>query len=214
MSGQERLITGIEELDKKRVRIFMNGEFTFVLYKGELKRYKLEEGKEIGAAEYEEIVGGILPKRAKLRSMNLLKARAYTERQLRDKLHQGEYPDDIIEEAVSYVKSFGYIDDRQYARDFAVYHMENRSRRRIEQDLSAKGIARDIIREVMEELAENGEQPDETAMAKELLRKKNYDPEMATNKEKQKLSAYLYRKGFQMDTIKRVGCKIKCDKGN
>ncbi len=204
MNGQERLITKIEELDKKRVRIFMDGEFAFVLYKGELRRYKLKEGQVIGIGEYEEITGEILPKRAKLRSMNLLKARAYTERQLRDKLHQGEYPEDIIEEAVLYVKSFGYIDDRQYAQDFISYHMENRSRRRMEQDLAAKGISRDIIREVMEDMAENGEQPDETAMAKELLRKKNYNPEMATNKEKQKLSAFLYRKGFQMDTIRSV----------
>ena len=45
---------------------------------------------------------------------------------------------------------------------------------------------------------------DEYAMAKELLRKKNYDPEIATNKEKQKMSAFLYRKGFNMDTIRRA----------
>lgn len=204
MNGQEKLITRIEELDKKRVRIFIDGEFAFVLYKGELRRYQLEEGKEIETAEYKEIIGEVLPKRAKLRSMNLLKTRAYTERQLRDKLHQGEYPEDIIEEAVLYVKSFGYINDRQYAQDFAVYHMENKSRRRIEQDLAAKGISRELIREVMEELAENGEQPDETAMAKELLRKKNFNPQIATNKEKQKLSAFLYRKGFQTDTIRSV----------
>lgn len=204
MNGQEKLITRIEELDKKRVRIFIDGEFAFVLYKGELRRYQLEEGKEIETAEYKEIIGEVLPKRAKLRSMNLLKTRAYTECQLRDKLHQGEYPEDIIEEAVLYVKSFGYINDRQYAQDFAVYHMENKSRRRIEQDLAAKGISRELIREVMEELAENGEQPDETAMAKELLRKKNFNPQIATNKEKQKLSAFLYRKGFQTDTIRSV----------
>ena len=38
----------------------------------------------------------------------------YTERQLRDKLRQGEYPQDVIEEAVAYVKSYGYVDDRKY----------------------------------------------------------------------------------------------------
>ena len=136
--------------------------------------------------------------------MNLLKIRAYTERQLREKLQRGEYPEDSIEEAVAYVKSFGYIDDRQYAQDFIAYHMADRSGRRMEQELMAKGIRRDIIQQAMENLAEEGETPDEISVAEKILRKKNYDPETATIKEKQKLSAFLYRKGFQMDTIRSV----------
>ncbi len=198
------LVTKIEELDKKRARIFLDMEFAFVLYKGELRKYGLKEGEEIGNEEYSWIVGELLPKRAKLRSMNLLKIRAYTERQLREKLQRGEYPEDSIEEAVAYVKSFGYIDDRQYAQDFIAYHMADRSGRRMEQELMAKGIRRDIIQQAMENLAEEGETPDEISVAEKILRKKNYDPETATIKEKQKLSAFLYRKGFQMDTIRSV----------
>ena len=137
-------VTKIEELDKKRARIFLDMEFAFVLYKAELRKYQLKEGEEIGAEEYSRIVGEILPKRAKLRSMNLLKAKAYTERQLREKLQRGEYPEEIIEEAIAYVKSFGYIDDRQYAQDFIAYHMAERSGRRMEQELMAKGIRRDM----------------------------------------------------------------------
>lgn len=198
------LVTKIEELDKKRVRIFIDGEFAFVLYKGELYLYGVKEGQEIDAAKYTEIVREVLPKRAKLRSMNLLKARAYTERQLRDKLQQGGYSEEIIQEAIAYVKSFGYIDDRRYAQDFISYHMENKSRKRMKKDLMAKGIRREIIQEVMECMEDEGEVPDEIAMIKELLRKKNYDSQTATNKEKQKLSAFLYRKGFQPDTIRSV----------
>jgi regulatory protein len=40
--------------------------------------------------------------------------------------------------------------------------------------------------------------------AKKILVKKNYDPETTTNKEKQKISAFLYRKGFDMDIIRNV----------
>ena len=31
-----QIITAIEELDKKRCKIYLDGEFAFVLYKGEL----------------------------------------------------------------------------------------------------------------------------------------------------------------------------------
>ena len=100
-------VTGIEEINHKKVRIFIDNEFAFVLYKGELRLYQIKEGKEIGNEEYLEITEKLLPRRAKLRSMNLLKARAYTEKQLHDKLLQGEYPVETIHEAIEYVKSYG-----------------------------------------------------------------------------------------------------------
>lgn len=79
-------VTRIEGITSKKARIFIDNEFAFVLYKGELRLYKIREGEEIGKDEYREITEKLLPKRAKLRSMNLLKSKAYTERQLRDKL--------------------------------------------------------------------------------------------------------------------------------
>ncbi len=197
-------VTGIEEINNKKIRVFIDNEFAFVLYKGELRLYGIREGEEIGEEEYLEITGKILPKRAKLRSMNLLKSRAYTEKQLRDKLVQGEYGENIIEEAIAYVRSYGYIDDRKYAEDFISCHMADRSRKKIEMDLYRRGIDRKITEEIMEQMEEEGEGPDEFLSAPKLLKKKNFDPNTAGNKEKQKMSAFLYRKGFNMDIIRRV----------
>lgn len=197
-------VTKIEEMDKRRVRVFIDQEFAFVLYKGELRLYQVKEGQEIDEKAYRGIMEEVLPKRAKLRSMNLLKTKTYTEKQMRDKLKKGEYPESIITEAVEYVKSYGYIDDRKYARDFLEYNMENKSRKRMEQDLYSKGIDKNIIRETVDAVFENGNVPDEIAMAEKILRKKNYDSNVATSKEKQKIAAFLYRKGFQMETIRSV----------
>ena len=79
-------VTEIEELSKARSRVFIDNEFAFVLYKGELRSYHMVVGKEIDQKDYEDIVGKVLPKRAKLRAMNLLKNREYTVKQLHDKL--------------------------------------------------------------------------------------------------------------------------------
>ncbi len=50
--------------------------------------------------------------------MHLLNDMWRTEAQLREKLTRNEYPADIVEAAISYVKSFGYINDYEYARSF------------------------------------------------------------------------------------------------
>ena len=41
------IVTDIVELDKKRSKIFIDGEFSFVLYKGELRDYSIREGHEL-----------------------------------------------------------------------------------------------------------------------------------------------------------------------
>lgn len=200
---EENIVTGITALAKGRCKIEIDGQPAFVLYKGELHRYGLREGGRISGEDLEEILSEILPKRAKLRSMNLLKSREYTEHQIREKLRQGFYPESVIDEALEYIKSFHYIDDRRYAKDYIVYHSESRSRGRIEQDLYRKGIGRDLIRAVYEEDLEE-ELPDETALMEKLLKKKNYDRDNADYQEKQKMGAFLYRKGFSLDKIEKI----------
>lgn len=198
------IITEITELDKKRCKVFIDGEYAFVLYKGEIRDYSLKSGAEISESIYDEIMSAVLPKRAKLRAMNLLQKKDYTEKQLRDKLLEGMYPAEIIDDAINYVKSFKYIDDDRYARDYITYHMENRSRSRITQDLLGKGLSKEVISGAMEEIYAEDEGDVEINQIRALLAKKHYDPENCDYKDKQKIMAFLLRKGYSMSLIRKV----------
>ena len=198
------MITEVAAVTKSRYRVVLDGEIAFILYKGELHRFHIKQGEELEEDVRQSIFHEILPKRAKLRCMNLLKTRDYTRKQLEDKLKQGGYPADIIEEAVAYVESYGYINDENYARSFIEYHMQTKSRKRMENDLSQKGVSKELIRKVFDELKEDGLEIDETAMIKELLLKKNFHFQESTYEERQKMCAFLYRKGFHADTISKV----------
>ena len=133
--------------------------------------------------------------------MNLLQSRDYTESGLREKLRSGDYPEDCIEEALAYVKSYGYVDDRRYAEDFISYNLDRKSRTRMEQDLLRKGISKDMICAAFEALEEQWTRQDEGAMIRSLLEKKKYDPKTATRQEKQRMYAFLYRRGFHCEAI-------------
>ena len=134
------LVTQVTELSKSRSKVYIDQEFAFVLYKGELRLYHIKEGQQLSEEDYRTIMQEVLPKRAKLRAMNLLQGREYTTAQLRTKLQQGFYPAEIIEQAIAYVAGFHYIDDLRYAVDYITYHEDSRSKRRIEQDLQGKGF--------------------------------------------------------------------------
>jgi regulatory protein len=205
--GEGMQITDIVELDKKRSKVFIDGEFAFVLYKGELRDYKIKVGNEISQSAYDEITRVVLSKRAKLRAMNLLQKKDYTEKQLRDKLTEGLYSQELMDEAIDYVKSFKYLDDERFARDYITYHMTMRSRNRIVQDLVQKGIDKDLLMPILDEIyeeagSESGEDV-ELEQIQKLLIKKHYDKGM-DYKDKQKIMAFLMRRGYSMDKIRRA----------
>lgn len=174
---------------------------SFVLYKGEVRKLALKEGEELPAEVYEEIRSEILIKRARKRAMFLLEKMDRTESQLRDKLRQGFYAEDIIEDAISYVKGYHYIDDTRYARNYVRYQKERKSKRQIKADLLQKGVDRDVIDSAMES---EYEAESEQELILKWIEKRHYSMENSDRKEKQKMYQFLMRKGFRSEDILRV----------
>ncbi len=202
--GIKMIITLLAEYTASKVKVYIDDAFAFVLYKGELRRYGLREQMPINDKTYQEILREVLPKRARLRCMNLLKSRDYTRAQLRLKLKQGFYPEETIEEALDYVASFGYVDDFRYAGEFIRCSHSHKSRRRIENDLLNKGISADIIAKAWTEWEDDGNEQDEEEQIRKLLQKRKYDAEEADAKEKQRTYAFLARRGFDADKIRKA----------
>ena len=194
-------VSKIEPLSKSRYKVFIEGQFAFTLYKGELSRYHIAEDNRIDEEVY-DILRKLVIKRAKLRAMHLLSDMGRTESQLRTKLKQGGYPDEAVEEAIRYVKSFGYINDAEYVRSFIDSRKEKKSKKEIFAALKQKGVDSDIIEQVFEEM-DYGEEDSRQAI-EALMRKRNYNPDSADLKEKQKLMGYLMRKGFRYEEVNSV----------
>ena len=193
------LIQEIIELEKgKQKLIFEDGE-SMQLYRKESNAYGLQEGMGISEALYDELLYEVVGKRAKKRAMHLLERQERTEYQLREKLRQNEYPQEAIEGAIIYVKKYHYLDDMRYACTFVRCQCEKRSKRRIEQDLMKRGIAKEIIQEALE--LEGHE--DETESIGRLLVKKGYHSEME-REEAYKIYQFLLRKGYRAEDICRA----------
>ncbi len=197
-------VTRVEAISKSRSRVFLDEQFAFVLYKGELRKYQMEEGHEVSDEIVEELQTQVLPRRAKLRAMNLLKNKQYTEKQLMDKLVLGGCKEELARAAVEYVKSYHYVDDRRYACEYIACRVGKHSLKEIEQKLMQKGIDRELFRAALKELEENGMVSDEETAVRHLLEKKHCTGRVLAQKEKQKIYAYFYRKGFSVELVRRV----------
>ena len=194
-------VTGIEPCTKTKFKIYIEGKFAFVLYKGELSRYGLRKSGEISEETVQKIRMEVILKRAKLRAMHLLEDMDRTEASLREKLRQGLYPQDMIDMAIEYVKSFGYLNDARYAENFIRSRQNSKSRKEIQAALLQKGVSSELIGQAMELCYEDG---DEEAAIRSILRKKKFDPCTSEEREKQRIYAYLARKGFRYETVRQV----------
>ena len=189
-------ITDLKKTDAKRVEICLNGEIFLWLYQGEARSLSLTKGMILSEEQYENLLHGVIGKRAIKRAVHLIERQERTERQLREKLSLSEYPED----AVSYVKKRRYLDDERYTRTFIRFHQTERSKMRLKSDLIKRGVSKDVIERCIEEEFSS----DEKAQIRALLEKKGFSQSEADRNESRKMYQFLMRRGFRSSDILAV----------
>lgn len=192
------LVTKLEKINTKKTKVFLDEEYAFLLYPQDLRKYKLEEGIEISGELYDTIMEETVVRRAKKKAMDILKRSDKTEKELSFKLLQAEYPKEAVEKAIEYVKGYGYMNDERYLANYVYYKKHSKSIRVIELELQKKGLSKEQIRRQLEKEEVN----DEEAIQKAIRRKIGTKTELSYE-EMQKIAAYLYRKGFREEDIKK-----------
>ena len=140
-------------------------------------------------------------KQAKLKALRLLSDMDRTEEQLRMKLKQKGYSEDVVEQAVQYVKSFGYINDAEYAKRFVQSRQAVKSRYEIYMELCQRGVDREFVEQAMEVCYESYS---EEETIRNLMAKKHVSLEDCSEAEKMKIYGYFRRKGFKNEDIRQV----------
>lgn len=191
------IVTAIRSVTKQKFQVEIDGQLAFVLYKGELSRYKIKEEEELPLEVYDEILNTVLAKRAKLYAMHLLQKMDRTERELEMKLEKAAYPGEVIRIAVDYVKSYGYVDDRKYARNYIACHKDGKGRNRLRAELYQKGVSKEIMESVLEE----SDFSDSAEQIRGLIQKKKKEPGPFSEKEFRRLYGFLVRRGYETGAI-------------
>ncbi len=195
------IVTRTETVTSAKYRVEVDGEFAFVLYKKELDRFGIRENEELSEETYHRIKKEVVLKRAKLRAMHLLGDMDRTRAGLREKLRQNMYPEDVIDEVIAYVDSFGYLNDDRYAENFVLSHKAQKSRKELFALLNAKGISPEQAGRAMETCY--GEDEEKETICR-ILQRKKIDTQESSEQEMQKIYGYLARKGFRYETIRQV----------
>ena len=152
-------------------------------------------------------------KNARRKAMLLLEHMDRTEKGLSDRLRQAGFSAEATEDAMNYVRSYGYLNDYRYAMNYISFRMGTKSRQKILQELSGKGIDRETALAAWEEAAEI-EEPDELAILRTTVEKKCQPGTALDEKGMRRLQGFLLRRGFSYGDISHVleDMNITCER--
>ncbi len=137
---------------------------------------------------------------ARAKALALLSDMDRTEKGLTDRLIRAGFSREAAENALAYVKSFGYVDDERYALRFIELARGGKSRTRIRYDLISRGIRPE---EADRALERSGEW-DERDLIRRLARKKLAKYPADDSRAREKTAASLARAGFRIPDIAEV----------
>lgn len=192
------LITEIKPQKGHLVGLYSDGELIVSIDSDIAAEKSLKAMRDYPVEALQELLTESQCRRAKSKALYLLNFRDYSRRDMAARLKKdGEFDDSSIEAAVDYLTGIGAIDDSRYAENM-IRHLINQKhygRRRIMQELAAKGIDHETAEDALEQ-----SDIDEQAAILDLLEGK-FSRDLGDDKGIRRTVATLQRYGYEMSDI-------------
>jgi len=182
---------------RKRVNMFLDGKFAFSLEAEVAVKERLQVGQELSASRIETLAGLDHFHRCLNTATRYLEYRPRSESELRGRLRQRGFDADTVGAVIARLKEQELVDDLAFA-EFWKDNRETfspRSQRLTKLELRQKGVASDIVDQVVDELDEN-----DSAYRAALGKARNLslsDYQVF----RRRLGGYLKRRGFGYEVI-------------
>ncbi|MDO8885428.1 RecX family transcriptional regulator [Candidatus Oleimmundimicrobium sp.] len=142
------------------------------------------------------------------KTLNYLKYRPRSTKEVVDYLKRKSYGQKLIEKVIKYLENFGYLDDLLFARIWIESRKEGKSlsRNRLKSELLLKGVNANLIEKELNSIYPEEE---EEKIVFEVARKqlKKYE-RLNDDTKKRRLYNYLASKGFRPNILRRTCEKL------
>lgn len=189
-------VTQIKE-SKFLYALYIDGEYVEMICKTAIVDYDIKVGDTIDDNRLHDLLRYSEYIRAKEKALNLLTYRDHSKKEIYDKLRL-KYSEYVCTKTIEKLIELNLIDDRRFAQRYANELIENKklSLRGVKSKLYQKGIERDLIDEIIEEIEVN---PIEQII--ELLKTK-FAGSLNDEKGIKRVNNSLLRMGYSYSDIK------------
>lgn len=191
--------------ERERLNVDIDGEFRLALPREVVLRRGLGVGDEVGEDDLRELEAEDLAWKARQASLNLLSYRPRTADELKRRLARKDFPDEVAAATVHDLQGKGLVDDAGFAESFVRdrSRLRPRGRRRLVQELRAKGVDPATAEAAIDEVLET-EGTTEVELARAAAARWTPRPGEDPRAARRRLHAFLARRGFRADAIRTV----------
>ena len=187
---------------KKGVNIYLDGKYAFGLDLENFVKFGLKVGSVVSDERVTEVTKKAEFQKALDRLIMFATLRPRSEKEIKDWMIRKKVNESLKKSLIDRINNLDLLNDRKFARWWVDQRIafKSKSLRDLDYELRNKGIAKEIISEVLAET-----EIDELGSAKRLIEKNYYKwSRFSGSIARQKKSVFLARKGFTWDIIKRV----------
>jgi regulatory protein len=203
------IITRIVKKGNKDVTIHFDDDKFLILAVEVFLKSGLKKGDNLSEDRFSFLIEQNKLFHIKQRAFRLLGRRQHSTSELRTKLWRKDYDKSLIESVISDLNENAYLNDEDFIREFVAdkSKTKNWSTNKIKSELIKRGISPKQTEELLDEQLKETDNENALKLARkkyEVLLKRNLEPKELRNK----LSAFLFSKGFDYELIKDVCEKI------
>ena len=194
-------ITAIEkQRRRRRANVYLDGRFTFSLSLGLLTEAGLHEGDALTPQQVDSLRQADVRHQAHEAALRLLAYRPRSEAEIRQRLARRGLPPQVVQETIARLRDQGLLSDAAFARFWVETRDQTspRGRRLLWQELSAKGIERETIRQAIAPVAE------EDAALRAAQKKARHLQGQDYSVFRRRLGDFLLRRGFPYPTVRTI----------
>jgi regulatory protein len=189
-----------------RLRIAINGETIGDLTLDFVADEGVREGNALSRASAEGVVAAVRRTIVLDKALDLLAVRARSSRDLRLRLRRADAADHDISWTVERLVSQGFVDDAAYARQVARSKALSGgiSKRKVISALRQKGVSAEVAAEAISATLAEVELDEYGAALAAAQRRVRALASLDPAKRRQRLYAFLARRGYEGDVVRRV----------
>ena len=193
----------------ERVNVYIDGTFHLALAAEIAYSAHLRVGQEITESALQELESQDQAWKARESALVLLSFRARTAAELRRRLIQKQFPEEIVDRCVAALVEASLVDDSAFAQTFVRdrVRLRPKGRRLLVQELRSKGVDSEEAQEAVAEVFER-EDVSETELALAAAAKWRPRTGEDPRKARARLHAFLARRGFGSDAIRSAMTEV------
>lgn len=199
----------LQQHQSTRISVFLDGVFAFGVSQELVRAWNLRVGRTLSVEEQERIAAAEQLLTAQATALQYLAARPRTAHEVRQKLRRSGLTDAEADKVMAQLHAHGVLDDAAYTHAYLTSRLSSRGYgpQRLRRELYQRGISRTLVDEAVQQ-----DLPAEDVLAAARAQAARRWPRLAREtdlaKRRQKLFAFLRRRGFPSATAQQVVAEL------